>query len=324
MSATYLQAVSLRRDDLLLPALSPQYLAIAAALSPVVRSLLVHNADPDSVSVDELLDQLQEIGTELDWARRSDSGITTRSHVLDWKQCAALRAACDAATMEIMDTVDGQLEYQLSLNAAQLEDLIGEATLRELAALAKEHHDSADSSVTAVADAAARLAGVTCTSPALPSKPQYIFVRRYSPATRPWMDFHSDRASITLNIALNAESEHTGGRLLAVEREAVRFCQRTEGTATVHSSRLLHAVSRMTGGVRYSLILFYRPICPDAAHHLVKCNAATMELLYPLDKGSYSCNSCGDSAEMLGHPGMWHCSDGCEYDVCNVCYDYVL
>ena len=31
----------------------------------------------------------------------------------------------------------------------------------------------------------------------------------------------------------------------------------SEGGATVHSSQLLHAVSRMTSGVRYSLILFF-------------------------------------------------------------------
>jgi hypothetical protein len=32
---------------------------------------------------------------------------------------------------------------------------------------------------------------------------------------------------------------------------------RSEGDATVHSATLLHAVTRMRGGVRYSLILFF-------------------------------------------------------------------
>jgi ribosomal protein L37AE/L43A len=49
-----------------------------------------------------------------------------------------------------------------------------------------------------------------------------------------------------------------------------------------------------------------------------------MGLIYPREHGSYSCNVCGDSAEDLGYPGMWHCSEGCEYDACEACYDYVL
>mmetsp|Transcript_28203 Transcript_28203/g.90687 ORF Transcript_28203/g.90687 Transcript_28203/m.90687 type:complete len:105 (-) Transcript_28203:61-375(-) len=38
---------------------------------------------------------------------------------------------------------------------------------------------------------------------------------------------------------------------------AVQPLLRAEGDATVHSSRLLHAVSAMTGGTRYALILFF-------------------------------------------------------------------
>ena len=70
------------------------------------------------------------------------------------------------------------------------------------------------------------------------------------------------------------------------------------------------AVTRMTAGKRHSLILFYRPICPEACHPLVQCDAATMALLYPLADGSYSCDACGSPAEALGDEPMWHCAQG--------------
>ena len=101
---------------------------------------------------------------------------------------------------------------------------------------------------------------------------------------------------------------------------------------------------------RYSLILFYRQICPAAAHRLVECSVATMDLLYPPEEGSYSCDACGDSRlhracaaasrvappheaarcehrrelEEQGCRSMWHCAAGCEYDLCGVCHDVGL
>ena len=84
-----------------------------------------------------------------------------------------------------------------------------------------------------------------------------IFVRRYSPDTRPWIPFHLDRARWTLNVALDDDATFAGGRLLAISDRRVRALERSEGEATVHPSTLLHAVARMTRGVRYSLIVFF-------------------------------------------------------------------
>ena len=47
------------------------------------------------------------------------------------------------------------------------------------------------------------------------------------------------------------------GTLLGVYDGQVRRLLREEGEATVHSSKLLQAVTQMTGGTRYSLILFF-------------------------------------------------------------------
>ena len=69
---------------------------------------------------------------------------------------------------------------------------------------------------------------------------------------------HADVAETTVNVALCDESAHAGGgSLVAVANGAVRRIARSEGDATVHDSRLLHAVTRTSNGVRYSMIIFF-------------------------------------------------------------------
>jgi hypothetical protein len=62
---------------------------------------------------------------------------------------------------------------------------------------------------------------------------------------------------VTVNVALTDDASLAGGRLLGVYAGAVHTIRRSEGEATVHSSLLLHAVSRMRRGMRYSLIMFF-------------------------------------------------------------------
>ena len=50
---------------------------------------------------------------------------------------------------------------------------------------------------------------------------------------------------------------HSGCRLLGVYGGAVHEISRAEGDATVHSSALLHGVTRMRRGTRYSMIMFF-------------------------------------------------------------------
>ena len=85
------------------------------------------------------------------------------------------------------------------------------------------------------------------------------FVRRYTLDTRPWNPFHTDRYEITCNVELSAggAESYSGGVLLGLYDGEVRRITREEGEATLHSSKLLHAVTKMTSGTRYSLILFF-------------------------------------------------------------------
>lgn len=91
-------------------------------------------------------------------------------------------------------------------------------------------------------------------------EPRYrvdAIVRRFSRGTRPLLNFHYDAAAVTVNVALSDDADHAGGRLLAVLDEGVTVLRRVAGEATVHPSSVLHAVSAMEAGVRYSLILFF-------------------------------------------------------------------
>lgn len=93
-----------------------------------------------------------------------------------------------------------------------------------------------------------------------PTEPTRIFARRYSAHgddDQPWTSFHFDSAHTTVNVALSSDADFEGGKLLGLFGGGVRVVERSEGDATVHTSSLLHGVSRMWEGVRYSLIMFF-------------------------------------------------------------------
>ena len=83
------------------------------------------------------------------------------------------------------------------------------------------------------------------------------YVRRYSRHTRPWLGFHTDRSVVTINVALAPDAAHEGGRLHAVLGGAHRIVEREEGEATVHGDDVMHGVSAMRSGVRYSLVMLF-------------------------------------------------------------------
>jgi hypothetical protein len=83
-----------------------------------------------------------------------------------------------------------------------------------------------------------------------------VLVRRYTPDDRPWIPFHNDRVSTTVNVALCDDRSFGGGVLLGVYNGALHRMPREEGMGTAHPSTLLHGVTRITWGLRYSLILF--------------------------------------------------------------------
>ena len=119
----------------------------------------------------------------------------------------------------------------------------------------------------ATAGRAPRPAGDALGRTAPPSRlsAQYIFARRYSSQSRPWFPLHPDSAAITVNVALSDDAGHRGGRLVGLYGGRIQTIERAEGEAVVHTSALIHGVTRMSEGVRYSLILFFTGVAAAAA-----------------------------------------------------------
>lgn len=207
----------------------------ARRMPPIVRQLLLECTPPGSVDPEALLEDLclphEEHSAALGVIVAKEGAVVRKRNVLSPAACAKLRAVVDAGHRAKIDTVDGAPDHQVNLNEARLEALVGAEGVEALCAIA----------------------GCVCTSLA----DARIFVRRYSVDTRPWIPFHMDTSDVTINVALGSDSSFEGGTLLCCYDGAVRAVERVEGEATVHSSTLLHGVTRMVGvGVRHSLIVF--------------------------------------------------------------------
>ena len=140
-------------------------------------------------------------------------------------------------------------DHQLNLNMRQLEALVGAATARRVAIELPRDFCREASSARAADGAPLRWRLDEC--------PAELFLRVYSSSGRPWIPFHVDRSAVTVNVALSADEAHSGGLLVAAPvGGAVCAISRAEGEASVHDALLLHGVSRVTRGARYSLIVF--------------------------------------------------------------------
>lgn len=243
----------------------------AAAMPPLLRSVLVDNIKPDTVSVQSLLEVLGRASPHhLNMA--FEAPVLHVPAALSAKACATLRAAVDSERTIARDSVDGGPEHQLNLSREALELLIGRDQCSRIWQLPKRFRMStavvpvAVPAATDTGDAAseawaeeAEAKGTAAVEAELEAIAELkeCFVRRYSAGTRPWIPFHTDAYEVTVNVALGSDDAFGGGALLGVYGGEVRAICREEGDATVHSSKLLHGVTAMARGVRYSLIVFF-------------------------------------------------------------------
>ena len=230
----------------LTPRLSDAWLARAHALPPWSRRVLVFGDPPERVPAAAVLMEATAGGLATDrldvWRQIAstfrtadlDQTVLTVRGALAPSACAALRAAVDRNGALHEDTVDLLPNHDWPMSYADLEATVGTAAASGLVGLAERFH-------TARQPRAGR-----------------IFARRYSPSgdDQPWTSFHHDAAHTTVNVALTSDADFDGGDLLGLCAGAVRRLPRSEGDATVHTSSLVHGVTRMTRGVRYSLIIF--------------------------------------------------------------------
>jgi predicted 2-oxoglutarate/Fe(II)-dependent dioxygenase YbiX len=262
----------------ILPPLPAGYTELAAKMPPPLRALLVENAPPSTIPMEAVLDALGMPTAEptADFGLRSltllgmlpkptgsTSDVLHVSSCLDSAACAALRAAVDRECCTAADSVDGQPDFQLNMTRTQLEQVVGADAVGRLWRTAIASLRRFRGSCTQHGAASVRAADETsgdckaaATEESLPEAHE-IFVRRYTATTRPWFPFHKDRSELTINVALSDDAEHGGGRLIALLDGEVRAIERGEGCATIHPSSFMHAVSRMTNGARYSLIIFF-------------------------------------------------------------------
>ena len=261
--------------------LAEEFAELAAAMPVAVRQIIVDNVPPEDVPLQILLDALglkehypehsytelrslrllrlaQGLLPEPPLVRASGCDVLQQPGAVSNSACARLRELVDddARRSAVADSVDGAPDHQVDLKPNELEALLGDEEALHLYGLMEEFRRRSGSGAVDSKVHDDQPDGVQTFAQSL-SSPSEIFVRRYSSSTRPWISFHCDRAAHTINVALAGDSQHSGGKLVAVFDGKAQSIVRQEGDATVHSSSLCHGVTRMLSGTRYSLILFF-------------------------------------------------------------------
>ena len=69
------------------------------------------------------------------------------------------------------------------------------------------------------------------------------------------INLHTDVHRRTMQVPLNGADTYEGGDLVYVTKEGLKWPSRPAGSATIHDSTILHGVSELRSGIRYSLFL---------------------------------------------------------------------
>jgi hypothetical protein len=73
------------------------------------------------------------------------------------------------------------------------------------------------------------------------------------------IDFHKDYSKRTMKIALNETSEYKGGDLIYLTDGKVHRPEQLQGSVTIHNNDIIHGVTPIVKGERYSLFVLYTP-----------------------------------------------------------------
>lgn len=250
--------------------LSAGWVSRIRRMPPYVRHLLGYNMEPETVwPLGLLLEQTG--GTAIDsltkfrnamhaLERPSEDAVMRVKAALTPEACEQLRRAVDSFGAVTMDSVDAMPNVDVPMPVEALEKLIGKEPTKRLLALPQRYVDECASSDVGDIDD-----GNGHSHPGRHRRRRVAlagsFARRYMADARgqeqPLTSFHFDSAAVTVNVALSDDDAVSGGRLLGVFGGAVQCIERQAGDASVHSSSLLHGVSRIRSGTRYSLICFF-------------------------------------------------------------------
>lgn len=230
----------------------PDFASVAAGMDPILRRALVDDVVDDD---DEAL--VAKLECHLVPHTRA---LLRKPGAIGPSGCAALRRAVDMERDVTRDSVDRQAQHQLNISVAALIELVGASEVERLWRVA----DELLALQRAEAAALAAETGVD-TSETVREKTEAadggfyvdLFVRRYTRESRPWIAFHQDVSNVTVNVALSDDAAHEGGRLHVILNGRHQTLTRGEGEATAHGDDVMHAVSAMRSGVRYTLIMFF-------------------------------------------------------------------
>ena len=81
-------------------------------------------------------------------------------------------------------------------------------------------------------------------------------MRKYSTTSRPRLPFHCDGCDASISVNLVDGSDYDGGDLVMLSDNALLTAPRQAGSAAAHSADVAHAVTDLTRGVRWSLVVF--------------------------------------------------------------------
>lgn len=193
----------------------------------VSERLLDQGGDPASADEREIL-LVAACGPQ---GTRVGSDQVNAALVLHDEECTRLiRYARQHLSGRGRDSVDGRPEYQVDVPLRELDAVLGEAAAERLCAAGPR--------------------GLAPTS---------VFVRHFSPRTRPFIPFHHDTSHWTVNVPLEEPGCSDGGDLVMLLDGALQVVRRRRGWGISHPGAAVHGVRRVSRGDRWSLIAMYDP-----------------------------------------------------------------
>ena len=288
------------RGEAVLDAMPPDCADFAAAMvrmEPVLRRALMDDAvdeDGGEALTTALAALLRGPGRPAQHAR----SVVTRKRALTAESCSALRRVIDSempttARDGTDESEDGLAQQKLRISVERLIELTSRSEIESLWRLADEVLALQRQEAYAHADAVGKVVPVETAAATEEAHGGFhvdLFLRRYTLEGRPWIAFHRDVSGVTLNVALSDDGAVTGGRLHAILGGRHRILTREEGEVTGHSDDLIHAVSAIRAGVRYSLIALFFVLRED--DECVEYQTIPRRELYPL--------ACGEGTERRG------------------------
>ena len=85
-----------------------------------------------------------------------------------------------------------------------------------------------------------------------------IYIRKVK-GDNSMIDFHKDYSTKTLKIPLNKVSDYQGGDLIYLTNGKINKPEQKIGSMTIHTNDIIHGVSPIVSGIRYSLFVLYTP-----------------------------------------------------------------